>query len=80
MQSCNRLILLSALNISFKTSALPLHFHPHYIPVRLWPYAFDNGLLPLDVPRFVFPQDSEDLLPRSDHQVKRQIFQKKGST
>lgn len=80
MQSCNLLILFSALNISFKTSALPLHFHPHYILLRLWPYAFDNGLLPSDVPRFVFPQDSEDLLPRSDHPVKHQMFQKKGST
>lgn len=80
MQSCNLLILFSALNISFKTSALPLQFHPHYILLRLWPYAFDNGLLPSDAPRFVFPQDSEDLLPRSDHPVKHQMFQKKGST
>ncbi len=53
MQSHNLLILFSALNISFKTSALLLHFHPHYIPLRQWPYAFDNGLLPSDVPRFV---------------------------
>ncbi len=81
MQSHNLLILFSALNISFKTSALLLHFHPHYIPLRQWPYAFDNGLLPSDVPRFVFfPHDSKGLLPRSDHPVKHQMFQKTGST
>lgn len=76
-QSHNLLILFSALNISFKTTALSLHFHSHNIPLRHWPYAFDNVSLPLDVLRFVFPQDSEDSLPKSDHPVKRQMFLKK---
>lgn len=64
MQSHNLLILFSALNISFKTSALLLHFHPHYIPLRQWPYAFDNGLLPSDAPWLVFSAGFGRLAPK----------------